>query len=839
MPTNATRAPLIVTNEARTPARDKGGWGKNYFIEGSRAMKRPGTVFDSPGTIGLGIYASQFGVWPPVSVNSLFANDAYFAGTLALELNYDTTIQPPLAIKAGAVFDITTGVSTPWTPNINFIGRRVGNTFNGNGANLFFYQGPTFLVAQLIDLNDRSIEIYITTDLQNWTQIFTVPGSSYPYPDINGFIPYYYTNGRIYTVMYVFTPDTGNYNNTIFIFDAYGGYNTLSDYNLGAQDGNYPYDALLPSGAYYINTDQSGAFNGDYLGRTNVGSHTRTPIALFPSVPNSGVLSNMFRLSPGNPYMILKNQFDYGFFYATSPFTTFNAATGDRNSQLVPLPTGGFYRRENGGLYRYAATAALMMASTFTTEQAVIASSNGPRLYPIPTAPDQPFDFVQKDAAAGAGGFIVKSNTAAYAATYNGTNISYTTIPNANVSNMSGYPVETVRGVAYLDGTYYVADPNARVWGSDINDPLTWSPLNVLEAQAEPDGAVAIARQLQYIVVFGKWTIEFFQDAGNPTGSPLLPYTSAFLEMGCVDGNSVAQAENTIGFIGQTRTKGVGVYTLNGTSPQYISNPSIDRIISENPKTKVRAFWVKISGHYFYVLSLDGITLAWDQMGQDWKEWTTLYPQTNATVPCNISGGYGLVTFPGHNLTTGSPLGLTGIANLTGPVYPTAKDSINLSFVAPTGVADGNYTVTAQTYSEQPFLGRYYCAVGLNDYFQDDDGNLYTANIAVGADELEDGTVPITVESRLPHWDGGVGDWKFVNECRVVADVMGVTLWIRWSDDDCQTWSDFVPLGLQSEVPFLQRLGRTRRRVWQVKTGDSASPLRLEALELDIVKGNR
>ena len=30
------------------------------------------------------------------------------------------------------------------------------------------------------------------------------------------------------------------------------------------------------------------------------------------------------------------------------------------------------------------------------------------------------------------------------------------------------YPTTTVRGIAYLDGTYYVMNPNGQIFGSDL-----------------------------------------------------------------------------------------------------------------------------------------------------------------------------------------------------------------------------------------------------------------------------------------------------------------------------------------------------------------------------------
>ena len=107
-----------------------------------------------------------------------------------------------------------------------------------------------------------------------------------------------------------------------------------------------------------------------------------------------------------------------------------------------------------------------------------------------------PFDFIQTDQAAGTVGFVFKSTRDAFY--YNGTTV--TKITDAD------YPATTVRGIAYLDGTYYVMTPDAKIYGSDLNSPTSWTALNFLVAQMEPDGGVYLGRILNYIVAFGTYT---------------------------------------------------------------------------------------------------------------------------------------------------------------------------------------------------------------------------------------------------------------------------------------------------------------------------------------------
>ena len=170
--------------------------------------------------------------------------------------------------------------------------------------------------------------------------------------------------------------------------------------------------------------------------------------------------------------------------------------------------------------------------------------------------------------------------------------------------SVANYPAITVKGIVYLDGTYYVMDPNGSIYGSAINNPISWSALNVIQSNAEPDGGVALFRQLNLIVSFQSFSTEFFYDAANAVGSPLLPYTSAFIEVGCAAGNSVAQTDNTLFFMGVTKQKGRAIYRLDGTKSHMVSNPFIDRLLNADDLSSVSAFCVRISGHIFYVLYL-------------------------------------------------------------------------------------------------------------------------------------------------------------------------------------------------------------------------------------------
>lgn len=450
------------------------------------------------------------------------------------------------------------------------------------------------------------------------------------------------------------------------------------------------------------------------------------------------------------------------------------------------------------------------------------------------TVPGLPFDFLQTDVAAGTLGFLFKSTADAYY--FNGTTV--TKISDAD------YPATTVRGVAYLDGTYYVMNPNGEIFGSGINTPTSWTALNKIVAQMEPDAGVCLARLLNYLVAFGAYTTEFFFDAGNPApGSPLSPYTSGMLNVGCAAAGSVAQTNNQIFFIGVTKQRGRSVYALTGTTPQIISTPTIERIINKDTLETVFSFCVKIAGHNFYVLTLGNsdLTLVCDIATGDWKEWTSL----TAATPVSISSlTYDTSTklvsatmATAHGRSDGDPVLIAGAVQTeyNGLVNVTYIDSTHFTYTplsVPT-VTPATGTKTLTGYTSSAFIGNFYAGYGNIELIQDIDGNIYTFDPEV----YEDNDIPIDVHIRTALVDGGANQKKFFSKLEVVSDRIDTEVLMRYTGDDYQSWTNYRAVNLSPKRSVLHRLGQDRRRAFELRHTDN-TPLRLEALELTLEVGN-
>lgn len=186
------------------------------------------------------------------------------------------------------------------------------------------------------------------------------------------------------------------------------------------------------------------------------------------------------------------------------------------------------------------------------------------------------------------------------------------------------FPNPVVKGWAYLDGTTYVMTAKAAIQGSDLNDPTFWDPDNVIIAQIEPDGGVALGKQLVYVIAFKQWTTEIFYDAGNGTGSPLGTVQGAKINYGCVNQDSVRELDGNLFWVGTNRSSSCNVMMMDNLKAEPISTPPIERLLDDADFTTVYAFTFKHQGHKFYVLTIknNNLTLVYDATTRFWHQWT-------------------------------------------------------------------------------------------------------------------------------------------------------------------------------------------------------------------------
>jgi hypothetical protein len=381
-------------------------------------------------------------------------------------------------------------------------------------------------------------------------------------------------------------------------------------------------------------------------------------------------------------------------------------------------------------------------------------------------------------------------------------------------------------------------DNNGNIRGSDLENPLSWPALNSIKANQEADKPVALAKQLQYAVAFCENSTQLFYDAANATGSPLLPYTSGFSRIGCASAGSVATTTGTLFWMGKTNQKGRSVYYFDGLSPSVLSNSYIDRILNADDLATVYSYCIRIAGHLFYVLTLktSNITLVCDIQNKEWFTWSWMTPQTAVNVSIAKSNLLAIVTQPAHGKLDGDVVLIAGANQLeyNGRQTINVIDANTYSYAISSNasaIATGNVTSTGYTEGYMPF-SQYAFLPTLDLLAGELDGIIYKMD----ENYYDDNGNPIRFKIRTNKSDFGTNKTKFISKTQIIGNKISSTGFLRYTDDDYQTWSVFRPINMNSNRSQLNRGGSFRRRAHEFQDVDSV-PIRLEAIEVDVTEG--
>lgn len=317
-------------------------------------------------------------------------------------------------------------------------------------------------------------------------------------------------------------------------------------------------------------------------------------------------------------------------------------------------------------------------------------------------------------------------------------------------------------GSAYLNGRIYILRYDGGIQGSDVGAPGTWDPLNLIFARNNPDGGVTIAKQLSYIVAIKQWTTEFFEDVGNPTGSPLAVIQGAMLNYGCPSANTLVDIDGLLIWVTTSKLTTPQVGMLNNLNFEIISTPPVERLlrlVANWNVITVRSFPLKVGGHRFYVLLIETLdySLVYDIDQKLWYYW-------------------------------GAP---------TGGVWPFGSCTALNDNVLLQRTSDG-VQVTCDADYVYPTENGEWIPV-----------DIYTTNFDYGVDRI-----------------------KTLNQMRFNADqTPGSVLYVRYSDDDYQTWSNWIIVDLSQERPFISDLGSFYRRAFHFRHY-APTQLRIDSVDL-------
>lgn len=350
------------------------------------------------------------------------------------------------------------------------------------------------------------------------------------------------------------------------------------------------------------------------------------------------------------------------------------------------------------------------------------------------------------------------------------------------------FPVATLVGnFVYKDGYLFIMTTDGKIYSSDINAPTSWNATAFLSvANTEVGGG--ICRYRDKIVAFSTNSLDFYENVGNPVGSPLQrvdnlyehgvgllghPNIGGFEQNGC--GHAYLEAYDTVFWISDNANK-IGLYTLNEYKPVQVSSPNISFLIgaeySGNWSDLTIAGTVLIAGHRHLLIN----------MGRSSVE--------NA-------GKYVLVFNLDLGLWSIWQWGLTDAITYSTPIVGSFPSSAKVL------IGSSTYIITLGMPSTH------------NQWA--DNSNAYTMTIQTSIVDL------------------GTTSRKRLHKLTLLGSDSGATATtgISWSDNDYQTFTTARNVDLNNQRTYLDNCGMFRRRAFRI-TNSTNTPWEAEAMEFEV-----
>ena len=438
---------------------------------------------------------------------------------------------------------------------------------------------------------------------------------------------------------------------------------------------------------------------------------------------------------------------------------------------------------------------------------------------------------------ANGGSVFLKNAVTAYSVT--GSSGAFIQVTSAN------YPASTVPGAVYLQTYMFVQElTSGGIYNFSTGSILNMGSLDFITPIKEPSAAVAIAKSLNYLCDFKQWDTEFFaiDPSYAPPGSPLMTVDSSYLKLGCATADSIVEFDGGIVFMSKRdqSQRSREIHVLNGLTPVKISTPEVERILNGDDLATCYALYLSTAGHQFYVLTLksSAISIVYDFNNKMWYQWTFMTIQnTQSVIALTVDGNIATATVTNHGYSDGDPVLMAGAtpSGFNGLFNISYVDANTFTYIVADGLSSpATGTITSAGYTESYFPGVAYATYNnLDLILHESNGIIYSLNPTA----YNDNGVPINFSVRTPLYDGGTLDRKTFVEARVIADIETEYWLMRKTDDDYNTYDGYQFLGSTTYEDNLARTGQARRRGWEIKYTSTNSPMRVEALELDVKPG--
>lgn len=282
----------------------------------------------------------------------------------------------------------------------------------------------------------------------------------------------------------------------------------------------------------------------------------------------------------------------------------------------------------------------------------------------------------------------------------------------------------TVGNMVHMDGYAFVMDNTARIWNSDLNSLSSWTSTSFIDASDYPDIGVGLARIKNLIVAGGRLSIEFFQNIGNSTGSPLAKVQGATLGIGLY-GNFMNVGDQLYFFAFENNS--VGFYLIEGTQYKKVSTPAIDKIIDESIASgngwAVRGAITLYSMDHVIVNDGTYKTLAYCIQTNTW--WQFYLANNLVIAACNTTGSGSFLTVSTNTSNQGRKIFSMN------PASPTYQDDSS-TFAMTVQTAPIDYGTSRKKFFRQfEIVGDTQTTTGNTDiYWTDDDYQTFTGPLS-------------------------------------------------------------------------------------------------------------
>lgn len=201
---------------------------------------------------------------------------------------------------------------------------------------------------------------------------------------------------------------------------------------------------------------------------------------------------------------------------------------------------------------------------------------------------------------------------------------------------------------AHIDGYACIMTTTGRLYASDLNSVTAWTANSYDSANSYPDQGVGCVRFRNYVMAFGKESIEFYQNAGL-TPFPLKRVPNMTVRVGAISNDAIAQLADTVFWVGATDKGGLSVFQYDGTLSR-ISTPEQDFQLNLAGPTNISITTLRVYGRSFVLVKANTTTYIYVIEDKRWHEWTSTTPLWYKCA--GLSAGSQILTYSISNIAT-------------------------------------------------------------------------------------------------------------------------------------------------------------------------------------------